>query len=238
MVYWVRDATKRFRERPYYHAHEIDAECERLVCAFLIRHRGKVSFPLTDDDLTVLIEQHVDDLDLYADLSEDGDDVEGACRFAIGQKPVIEIAGRLSEDDRRVNRLRTTLAHELGHARFHDAVFQQTFASNDLFLDGRKARIVCKRDTITDAPEVDWMEWQACYASGAYLMPKKAVAAQLRTEIQKVARLTPFQVGDVAATALIATVMDGFQVSRDAARVRLTKLGYLTTNAPPLTLFG
>ncbi len=28
-------------------------------------------------------------------------------------------------------------------------------------------KIVCHRDSITDARPADWMEWQACYASGA-----------------------------------------------------------------------
>lgn len=238
MVYWVRDMTKRFRERPYYHAHEIDRECERIVAEFLLKHRGKIEYPLTNDDLAVLIEQHVDDLDIYADLSADGDDVEGVCRFFVGRKPIIQVAEPLTADTRRVNRLRTTLAHELGHAKLHDAVFQMTFAAGDLFDGQREARVVCKRDSITNAPEVDWMEWQACYASGAFLMPKSAVAAHLEPEIRRTGRLPPFHVGDLIAPALVSSVAMAFQVSQDAARVRLTKLGYLSLTTPAPTLFG
>lgn len=238
MVYWVRDTTKRFRERPYYQAHEIDRECEILVSGFLHRHRGKIQYPITTDDLTVLIEQHVRDLDLYADLSADGPDVEGVCRFAVGQKPIIEVAEPLSSNERRANRLRTTLTHELGHAKLHDAVFQTTFAGADLFSEQREARVVCKRDTISDAPQADWMEWQACYASGAYLMPKSALAGLVDPMVGRLGRLPPFHVGEPSAAPLIEVVVDAFDVSRDAARIRLLKLGYLTPTAPVPTLFG
>jgi Zn-dependent peptidase ImmA (M78 family) len=238
MVYWVRDTTKRFRERPYYHSHEIDRECEHLVTDFLRKHKGKLQYPLTTDDLTVLIEQHVRDLDIYADLSGDGADVEGVCRFSVGQKPIIEIAEPLSTNERRANRLRTTLAHELGHAKFHDAVFQMTFSGGDLFSEQHEAKVVCKRDAITDAPQSDWMEWQACYASGAYLMPKSALAGLVDPVIRSHGRLPPFHTDDPSAGALVDTVVDAFDVSSDAARIRLLKLGYLSLTAPAPTLFG
>lgn len=238
MVYWVRDTTRRFRERPFYGAEEIDRECERMVVDFLMRHKGGVAYPLTDDELTVLVERHVDDLDLYADLSAEGDDVEGVCRFALGRKPVIQISGSLSTDGRRSNRLRTTLAHELGHAALHDKVFQMTFSAGDLFGSEREAKVVCKRGDMTDAPESDWMEWQACYASGAFLMPKLATTRRLRPEVERIGRLPPFHVADPAAATLITCAVDTFSVSRDAARVRLSKLGYLTQAVPVPTLFG
>ncbi len=238
MVYWVRDTTKRFRERPFYRPEEIDRGCERIVVDFQTKHRGRVDYPFADDDLTVLIEQHVDDLDLYADLDADGPDVEGVCRFAVGRKPMIQISERLATDTRRTNRLRTTLAHELGHATFHDAVYQMNFSAGDLFAGAREARIVCKRESITNAPESDWMEWQACYASGAFLMPRGAMAVRLQPVVAGLGKLTPFHVEDEAAGHLIAFVVEAFGVSRDAARTRLTKLGYLSYDPPPPNLFG
>jgi len=237
MVYWVRDPTRRFRERPHYRPEEIDNACEHLVREFLLKHRGRVEFPLTTDDLTVLIEQHVRDLDLYADLSTDGTDVEGVTRFAVGHQPSISIAEPLSSDERRANRLRTTLAHELGHAKLHDEVFQMAFSSGDLFANGREARIVCKRETMIDAHQTDWMEWQAGYASGAYLMPKSLIHDHLRPVIAASNRLPPFHVADAAAPALIEAMVGRFAVSREAAKVRLIKLGFLTTAARSPTLF-
>ncbi|MPR06298.1 ImmA/IrrE family metallo-endopeptidase [Microvirga tunisiensis] len=237
MVYWMRDPTRRFRERPFYRPEEIDAACERLVNEFLLKHRGKVEYPLTTDDLTILIERNVRDLDLYADLSDDGTDVEGVTRFAVGHQPAIAIADPLSSDERRANRLRTTLAHELGHAKFHDEVFQMAFSSGDLLSEAREAKIVCKRETMIDAPQTDWMEWQACYASGAYLMPRSAVHDLLRPAVTASKRLPPFHVAGEEAPAFIEVIIDRFAVSKEAAKVRLIKLGFLTTEVRTPTLF-
>lgn len=237
MVFWTQDRTGRFRERPHYRPEELDQECERTIVDFLGRHRGKIEFPLSTDDLTILIEHHVKDLDLYADLSPEGGDVEGVTQMAIGRRPSIAISEKLSSDDRRANRLRTTLAHELGHAKLHDPVFQAEFASDDL-LAQRASRIVCKRETMLDAPQVDWMEWQAGYASGAYLMPRSSVHDLLRPVVTSSGRLPPFHAGEEQATALVSLVASRYAVSREAANVRLIKLGYVTTKPRIPTLFG
>jgi Zn-dependent peptidase ImmA (M78 family) len=233
VVRWVPDAT-----RPHFEPGEIDRECEALVAAFLAKHRGKVDYTLTTDELTVLIEQHVDVLDLYANLSTDGPDVEGAARLAAGQKPVVEISAFLSTDDQRANRLRTTLAHELGHVRLHDPLFQVRAASGDLFQPSREMRVVCKRDGIIGAPQVDWMEWQAGYASGSYLMPRSALATLLRPTLDQAERPPPFHVDDEQSRAIVWLIIEKFGVSRQAACVRLSQLGYVTTAQPTLTLFG
>ena len=238
MVQWVPDATRRFRKRPHYEPLEIDRECEALIAAFLLKHRGKVEYPIGTDDLCVLIEQHVAYLDVYSDLSGDGADVEGVTRIEGGKLPTVEITETLATDDRRTNRYRTTLAHELGHVRLHDGLFQALFASGDLLAEVGKAKIVCKRDTILDAPVADWMEWQAGYASGAYLMPRSAVRDLLRPYVDGAVSLPPFHVADQTATAMIREVTDLFAVSQDAARVRLMRLGYLSAQTPAPTLFG
>ena len=123
---WVRDETGRLPLRPHFRPDEIDAECERLVGAFRREGRGPGgadASPLSTDDLTVLLEQVTDDLDLYADLSAEGQDTEGVTDFFPGQRPRVRIAVRLSESRRREHRLRTTLAHELGHVRLHDCLW-------------------------------------------------------------------------------------------------------------------
>ncbi|MCJ2124578.1 ImmA/IrrE family metallo-endopeptidase [Methylobacterium sp. J-077] len=238
MVQWVPDATKRFPKRPHFEPMEIDRECEALTAAFLLKHRGKISYPITTDDLCLMIEQHVVHLDVYSDLSADGMDVEGVTRIQIGKSPIIEITESLSTEDRRANRYRTTLAHELGHVRLHDRLFQSHFSSGELLPAPDELRIVCKRDGILDAPSTDWMEWQAGYASGAYLMPRFALRDLLRPTLDTIGALSPFHVVDAAATSLMDLVMQTFQVSRDAARVRLLKLGYLTARPVEPTLFG
>jgi Zn-dependent peptidase ImmA (M78 family) len=238
MVKWFKDRTGRFAERPHYEPAELDTECERLVSSFLKAHTGKVEYPITTDDLTVLIEQHVKYLDVYADLSPDGSDVEGVTRFAVREKPVIEISQTLSTASNRSNRYRTTLAHELGHAKFHDHVFQMKFTSGNLFAVKEDNRIVCKRDGMIDAPQNDWMEWQAGYASGAYLMPKSVVTQIVRGTAPSDAPLPPWPADGELARALVRKVMARFEVSEEAARIRLIKLGHVTAAPRVPTLFG
>ena len=78
---WVTDRTGRFAQRPHYKPEEIDFECEEIMTRFLRQKYGSVEFPISTDDLTVLIEQDASDLDIYADLSSDGENIEGATNF-------------------------------------------------------------------------------------------------------------------------------------------------------------
>ena len=116
---WVTDETGRFRWRPYYDQEELDIECEQTVSGFLKRKYGEIHFPISTDDLTVMIEQDASELDLYADISGEGEDVEGLTDFFPHKRPAVKIAAELSLDDGRYHRLRITLAHEYGHVKFH-----------------------------------------------------------------------------------------------------------------------
>ncbi len=116
---WVIDTSGRFQFRPYYEAEELDAECEKMVAAFLEAKYRARRFPISTDDLTVMVEQDTSDLDLYADLSREGEDVEGLTDFFARKKPAVRISQQLSTDPARNQRLRTTLAHEYGHVHFH-----------------------------------------------------------------------------------------------------------------------
>lgn len=173
---------------------------------------------------------------MYADLLDDGADVEGVTRFVRSRKPSVEISQVLSEAENRKNRLRTTLTHEFGHVHFHDSLFQMKLASDDLFAERKDDRIVCKRDKMVEAPFVDWMEWQACYASGAFLMPKSAIG-QLVEEFRRENSIAgEITVAHEFYAPLIERVKDRFQVSGDASRVRLIKLGFLASGASQPTL--
>ena len=108
----IRDPSGRFPERPYYQERELDQMFEGIVVGFLQRRHGSARFPITTDELTILIEADVSDLDVYADLSAYGPDVEGVTEFVPGSKPRVAIAAALSETASRENRTRTTLAHD------------------------------------------------------------------------------------------------------------------------------
>lgn len=237
MVRWIADKTGRFRERPHYDANELDLECEALIVRFLLRTHGRVKYPISTDDLTKLVETKAADLDLYADLSDEGRDVEGVTRFSVGRQPSVAISQALSENVRRENRLRTTLAHEFGHVHFHDSLVQMKFSSEDLFAVRRDEKIVCKRDRIVDAPIVDWMEWQACYASGAFLMPKSALTTLVEGFRRENRLQSTIAVASDLGTSLISLVKEYFGTSADAAQVRLLKLGFIAKSASAPTLF-
>jgi hypothetical protein len=69
MVKYIFDKTGRFPLRPHYQPDELDHECEQVITAFFCAKNNVVEFPLSTDDLTVLIEKRVSYLDVYADLS-------------------------------------------------------------------------------------------------------------------------------------------------------------------------
>jgi hypothetical protein len=267
---WVNDATGRFAWRPYYDQAELDNECEQIVSAFLKAKNGTCHFPISTDDLSVMIEQDTSDLDLFADLSAHGNDIEGLTDFFPDKKPAVKITLELSLDSSRSHRLRTTLAHEFGHVRFHSFLWEfnrakrpesniikklvlrrrkylqlcQGFsAGTDFKNSDRSLRnnggpgqfsgdksgscFSCKQGSMLDAPVSDWMEWQAGYVGGAVLMPL--------TPLRNLFRKTPagyngqdwVPVDSNAAQELILHTAEEFDVSTDAARVRLLKLGFI-----------
>jgi hypothetical protein len=228
MVRYVSDRTGRFSQRPHYKPGELDRECESIITGFLKDTYGDVRFPVSTDDLTRLIERDTEDLDLYADLKGYGPKVEGLTAFKVGSKPSVKISEVLAADDRYENRLRTTLTHEYGHVRFHAYLWELEPPQPNLLSERPDAdKQICKRDDIVDAAQTDWMEWQAGYVSGAILMPASRTR-RLVSEYQESHGL--FGVLGHAGPhgqALIAEVQAAFQVSADAARVRLFKLDVL-----------
>ena len=188
--------------------------------------------------MTRLIERDVSDFDPGADLSEFGIDVEGVTEFSPDRKPRVRIAADLAYDERRENRYRTTLTHEYGHVHFHGYLFAMQSESGDLLQQTRFAVQVCKRETIVDARNTDWMEWQAGYVCGALLMPISLIRKVIGDFQEQRGIFGPVPHGTAEAAALIERVRSTFQVSADAARVRSTKLGFLAAQARGLSLFS
>jgi Zn-dependent peptidase ImmA (M78 family) len=223
---WVRDRTGRFPQRPYYEGLELDSECENIISSFLIEKYGKVTLPISTNDLTILIEQKTSELDLYSDLSNEGNNVEGMTIFSRTTHPRVLISNTLSTSSSHTNRLRTTLTHEFGHVVFHNFIW--AFEQPSLFKpDSDNLTIKCNRDTILNARDVDWLEWQAGYASGAFLMPLssvKEIVHRINIETNSFGKVS---ISSDIGQRMIKQVQSVFQVSEDAARVRLLKLDYI-----------
>lgn len=214
---WIRDNTGRFVLRPYYEPREIDAACERTIINFLIEKYGRVLFPLSTDDLTIMLERGAGDLDLYADLT--ALDVEGVTEFSSRAAPKVKIARQLSEPHME-NRQRTTITHEFTHVEFHHWLIGLLRIKN---RSGHSdSQILCKRESILEAGKCDWMEWQAGYGCGAYLMPITYLAALVKKfcATYRVQQL-PFATDSSLGIALTGEVTKMFQVSQQAAQVRL-----------------
>jgi Zn-dependent peptidase ImmA (M78 family) len=234
---YVPDKTGRFIRRPHYEPGELDDECEQVIVEFLKKKYGKVSFPILTNDLTLLIEQDAEELDLLADLSKEGSDVQGVTYFYPKKKPRVRIARELSEGDNRENRLRTTLTHEYGHVKFHNYVWQLDLIPTELPTHNpSEVSPKCNRGSIINAAAKDWMEWQAGYISGALLMPIGALTNIVGQFSLQKNLFAPIVCQSVHGMELQNIISEQFQVSQDAARVRLLQLKVLSMrdNGPSL----
>ena len=106
---WYRDDTGRFASQPHFEPAEL--ETWRATADFHLSKYGReFKPPWRTEDLGCLIEERAERLDLYADLrSREGPDVEGLTLFRRGQKPLVEIECTLTNDPRRLNRLRARI---------------------------------------------------------------------------------------------------------------------------------
>ena len=238
MVQYIPDRTGRFSQRPYFEPDELDRECENIIFNFLKENYGEVTFPISTDDLTRLIERESEDLDLYADLTDYGADVEGLTEWC-EQRPCVKISALLAANGYRENRLRTTLTHEYGHVHFHTALWELETSQRDLLMRSPNAnKQLCKRSTISNATQTDWMEWQAGYACGALLMPASHVRSLVGLYKEKHSLFGPVGYTNKHGEMLISVVQTTYQVSVAAARIRLLKLNVFGESGTDPPLFG
>ncbi|MBV9356447.1 MAG: ImmA/IrrE family metallo-endopeptidase [Chloroflexi bacterium] len=216
---WVLDHTGRFPRRPHYTTDELEQACEDLLRELrTVRPTPAPAAPLSTDDLIVLIERRAGDLDLYADLTTEGADVEALTDFVPGQRPRVRVRSQLSDHPRHAHRLRTTLAHELAHVVLHDFIWWFDQGR----LDAERALALSPRCQRARAGgSTDWMEWQANYAAGALLMPDGALRRLLDAGDARYVRSS-------GGRQRLRQVQGVFDVSAEAARVRLLQLGYLS----------
>jgi Zn-dependent peptidase ImmA (M78 family) len=229
MVRFIADPIGGLPWRPYKSEEEMDNECEAFVRHFLsLSFDTALTVPLPTDLLTNMIEEYAERLDLYADLRPD---VEGHTEISAHARPWVGINRSLSAASHRINRLRSTLAHELYHTVFHAPFYQEKFKQGDLFAKAAE-HIVCTRDTILASQKlarVDWREWQAAYGAGALLIPI-TMLRQVVHEHSAMHGLPPYLEGSENAQALVATVASFCEVSQESVVVRLKQKGVITAS--------
>jgi hypothetical protein len=216
----IPDRTGRFRERPYYEPLELEERSEQAITAFLRERYGFDRIPVPTEAFTLLIERDAADLDLSATLSDQQHEVFGVTYFLRGKKPQVRILRELWDQSWRVNRLRTTLAHEYGHVLLHTSLYERE--------DAPAPQTCYWRTMLPTAGVVDWMEWQAGYLSGALLMPESFLRRAVNAYFRSRAIGASISRKSTDASELRQRIALTFEVSPEAATVRLSQLGFLT----------
>ena len=86
---WAADSTSLLQDR------SVGRQCEGIIISFMERRSGGFRLPIPTDELTRLIEEEADDLDLDAQLP---DGVEGLTDFFADRRPKVRIAEELSTE--------------------------------------------------------------------------------------------------------------------------------------------
>lgn len=144
--------------------------------------------------------------------------------FISVKKNTIIIEGTLAENPAYEHRERFTLGHEAAHGLIH-AEYYRRKAEFAGFCDNSGG--IYSKPCAPDLSGVDasgkrlqgeaWLEWQANYLAAVLLMPKAAI------------KNIDFKCNGRWHLELISMMVEVFNVSAQAAWVRLASLGYLPT---------
>jgi len=156
----------------------------------------------------------------------------------------IFIDNALIDDEYQHGRCRFTFAHEPGHWIFHRHMYTINKKQTSLFDFDHEIQTVCHKCLKKHvghmskqnyfSTDEDWREWQADYFASALLMPKKSfkVAVEDCMSKQKIS-VDAFRVkspGEMffPSRQIIVNLAQLFDVSNQAAALRMYKLGYIS----------
>lgn len=148
--------------------------------------------------------------------------------FLSVKKNTIIIEGTLADNPLLIHRERYTEGHEASHGLLHPEYYQRKAQHASLY-DYRNG--IYSKPTFPDLSDKDingkrlkgeaWLEWQANYLASVLLMPRAAVKI-LKNQFESSGnRYWDFE--------LMGEMVEVFNVSEEAARVRLASLTYLPT---------
>ena len=190
--------------------------------------------PMLDNpivDLEKFVERHLMvRFDSYAELDPM---VLGQTDFGPdGQIQILinrDLTGAALDDDESapgtLGRWRATVAHEASHVLLHKSLFIVTKQPSLFEADegddpnGLRLQRCLKRD-VTFLTVADWREVQANMGMAALLMPKHLFIAAVREELAR-AGIDRIDRGSREMTRLVAALAPRFQVSKQAASIRL-----------------
>ncbi len=234
---------KRFRdsktgaERLWIEPGEIEARTE----AELVKAGLMPTADVPAIDVEAFVEQHLGaQFDQYASLPPD---VLGQTDFRVGAPPLVMVnadltGAALDDDDSPLGlkgRWRATVAHEACHVLFHRCLYNLSSQQGSLFGEDsdsqeppQRLQRCLKRDVVYARMGSDWREVQANMGMAALLMPRQLFIAVCQEELLRLGKDRIFA-DTPQAEALAAHLAKAFQVSRQAAMIRLNTLEVLAT---------
>lgn len=231
-LYRRRDGTERTWLKP--------ADIEAMMTDELVKAK---LYPTVDSpavDVERLIDRHLRvHLDQYGELDPG---VLGLTEFFPDRDPRIvinaDLTGAMDQDNSELGilgRWRATLAHEASHVVMHRFLFDVDKGQQGLFAvessadaSGRLLRCE-KKNVLFRGGGSDWREVQANMGMAALLMPEWVFGQVAVAEMQSLG-IEPeaLTTGSPAARELAGRLSVWFQVSRQAAGIRLETAGILS----------
>ncbi|TSC83237.1 MAG: hypothetical protein G01um101419_147 [Parcubacteria group bacterium Gr01-1014_19] len=183
-MHTLRAKSGPFQTRPFYKQDEIERTCSNEL-----RMVGLLPDKPAPVRIDRFIEKRFGVVHQYIDMPEG---VLGFSRFGKRGLEEVVVARSLDEDGSLSSerRIRTTLAHEAGHALFQGHLFVLGKKPKALFVDGLdEPKILCRENESSDVLRTGydgkWWEYQANQAIGSLLLPsdlvEKSIAGLLST---------------------------------------------------------
>jgi hypothetical protein len=224
---------------PFLPEKHIEEDAELLIAEYGRDHDPIVAPPVPIEELIeVQLQLTVEIDDLRATF--ESDDVLGAIWF---KDALVKVDRSLDPHVRHsmLGRFRFTLAHEAGHWRLHRKHYREDPSQAHLFGGRGAPAFVCR------SSDKSPVEWQADTYAGYLLMPKKFLVAAWQEwrgglDPVVVATLPPAPANNLRdpdharMEQFCKPLAEKFEVSAEAMRIRLEKLGLLLREAPK-TLF-
>ncbi len=218
-----RATTGPFAERPYYKDEEIET-----ICGDELRAVGL--YPATPGPVRIdrFIEKRFGVTPHYEEL---GQGVLGFTVFGAKGVQDVVVAKALDEEGGQPaeRRIRTTLAHEVGHGLLHAHLFCLNSGIRPLFgdfTDPDKPKALCREVPVTaqfKKPGYDgrWWEFQANRTIGPLLLPRPLVQAALEPVLVARGSLGSKELDPGRREEAVRLLADLFDVNPVVAKIRL-----------------
>ncbi len=206
-------------EQPYFSDQDVDTLCFDELSA-----QGLLPTEPNAIRIDRFIEKRFGRPHTYADLT---DGVLGLTKFSARGVQEIVLARVLEDDISKPSerRLRSTLAHEVGHALLHAHLFalgQQRPLLGD-WSDKQAPKVLCREPGHKDYSG-HWWEYQANMVMGAILLPRSLVQKALEPYLQSEGSLGVRILSVDARSAAVRGLADVFDVNPAMVRIRLEKI--------------